>query len=66
MPDPQRVKVVGGRCPCLPKAGTVRAAPHREVAGRIKTVTVSGTGREAFRLDPVRRRRADAGAAEGG
>ena len=43
MSYPQRVKVVDGRCLYLPKVGTVRAVLHREVAGRIKTVTVSRT-----------------------
>ena len=43
MPYPQRVKVVDGRGLYLPKVGTVRAVLHREVAGRIKTVTVSRT-----------------------
>ena len=65
MSYPQRVKVVDGRGLYLPKAGTVRAVLHREVAGRIKTVTVSPhRDREAFRPGPVRRR--GAGAAEGG
>ena len=41
MSYPQRVKVVDGRSLYLPKVGTVRAVLHREIAGRIKTVTVS-------------------------
>ena len=38
---PQRVKVVDGNGLYLPKVGNVRAVLHREVAGTIKTVTVS-------------------------
>ena len=40
---PQRVKVVDGNGLYLPKVGNVRAVLHREVAGTIKTVTVSRT-----------------------
>ena len=40
---PQRVKVVDGNSLYLPKVGAVRAVLHREIVGRIKTVTVSRT-----------------------
>ena len=38
---PQRVKVVDGNSLYLPKVGNVKAVLHREIAGKIKTVTVS-------------------------
>ena len=38
---PQRVKVVDGNSLYLPKVGNVKAVLHREIAGTIKTVTVS-------------------------
>ena len=38
---PQRVKVVDGDNLYLPKVGNVKAVLHREIAGKIKTVTVS-------------------------
>ena len=38
---PQRVKVVDGDSLYLPKVGNVRAVLHRELVGKIKTVTVS-------------------------
>ena len=38
---PQRVKVVNGNSLYLPKVGNVKAVLHREIAGTIKTVTVS-------------------------
>ncbi len=43
MSYPQRVKVVEGRALYLPKVGVVKAVLHRELVGRIKTVTVSHT-----------------------
>ncbi|MCY4364171.1 MAG: transposase [Gammaproteobacteria bacterium] len=38
---PQRVNVVDGNSLYLPKVGTVRAVLHRELVGKMKTVTVS-------------------------
>lgn len=38
---PQRVKEVDGNSLYLPKVGNVKAVLHREIAGTIKTVTVS-------------------------
>jgi len=38
---PQRVRIVDGNSLYLPKVGNVKAALHREIAGKIKTVTVS-------------------------
>ncbi|MDE0286630.1 MAG: RNA-guided endonuclease TnpB family protein [Gammaproteobacteria bacterium] len=38
---PQRVKIVDGNSLYLPKVGNVKAVLHREIAGTIKTVTVS-------------------------
>ena len=43
MPYPQRVKVVGGNSLCQPTVGTVRVVVHREIDGRIKTVTICRT-----------------------
>ena len=43
MSYPQRVKVVDGSALYLPKVGVVKAVLHRELVGRIKTVTVSRT-----------------------
>ena len=43
MSYPQRVKVIDDRALYLPKVGVVRAVLHRELVGRIKTVTVSHT-----------------------
>ena len=43
MSYPQRVKVVEGRALYLPKVGVVKAVLHRELVGRIKTVTVART-----------------------
>lgn len=40
---PQGVKIVEGRKLFLPKIGHVRAVVHREIAGTIKTVTISKT-----------------------
>ena len=38
---PQRVRVVDGNSLYLPKVGAVKAVLHRELVGKIKTVTVS-------------------------
>lgn len=43
MSYPQRVKIVNHNRLYLPKVGDVKAVLHREVAGTIKTVTVSKT-----------------------
>lgn len=43
MSYPQRVKIVEGNALYLPKVGTVKAVLHREIVGKIKTVTVSRT-----------------------
>ncbi len=43
MSYPQRVKIVNGRSLYLPKVGNVRAVLHREIVGKIKTVTISRT-----------------------
>ena len=43
MSYPQRVKIVAGCSLYLPKVGTVKAVLHREIEGKIKTVTVSRT-----------------------
>ena len=40
---PQRVKVANGNSLYLPKVGNVKAVLHRELVGKIKTVTVSRT-----------------------
>ncbi|WP_193853095.1 transposase [Orrella marina] len=37
---PQRVKLEGNLA-CLPKVGWVKAVVHREIVGKIKTVTIS-------------------------
>lgn len=38
---PQGVKIVGGRKVFLPKLGHFKAVVHREIAGKLRTVTVS-------------------------
>ena len=38
---PQRVKIVDGNSLYLPKVGNVKVVLHREITGKIKTVTVS-------------------------
>ena len=43
MSYPQRVKIVNGVSLYLPKVGTVKAVLHREIVGKIKTVTISRT-----------------------
>lgn len=43
MSYPQRVKVVDGCRLYLPKVGIVKAVLHREIVGKIKTVTISRT-----------------------
>ncbi len=43
MSYPQRVKIVDGVSLYLPKIGTVKAVLHREIVGKIKTVTISRT-----------------------
>ena len=43
MSYPQRVKVIDGNRLYLPKVGSVKAVLHRELTGKIKTVTISRT-----------------------